>query len=93
MIATQEAREECTEVEVQTWEQLKADSIERWPEQRARIRAIRARMNGKVAARDLVEACVAEELFTPEDMELFIRRGIERRVLNAVPDMRTGRRG
>lgn len=101
MIAAHESTEGYTEVELvelASWEELEADSLERWPEQRLRIREIRADLEKRITHRpittlDMINECIREEVFTAVDNELFMRLGVQRRVLNACQDMRTGRRG
>ncbi len=71
----------------------KPTPAERWTSQRRRIREIRASMKGEITAQALINKCIAEELFSSDDLEAFVIEGMKRRVLNAVRDMRTGRRG
>lgn len=68
-------------------------ALERWPEQRALIRALRASMPGVITLQQLINRCIVEDIFDSDDLEAFVVEGIKRRVLNAVPDMRAERRG
>lgn len=81
------------DISVSDDERRQREAAERWPEQRRRIRELRARTKGLITLGQLVTACIIEDIFEMDDLEDFVVEGIKRRVLNACQDMRTGRRG
>ncbi len=58
-----------------------------------KIRAVFRALGGRVTIADVLKACIAADVWSPDEYETFARKEAARRVASILRDKRTGRRG